>query len=117
MNTGDSRVNKALPINEIRTKKRIKGMFLIAKLIWMGWFLPTLDFVTDVFTIYQHMQSRQWVLQHLAKGLILSILGQLTGSGPSMGQSAVEWGEISLHKIYVRTCPHAGLHIPRLILS
>ena len=62
----------ALPSDDIRTKK---GMFLITKLIWIGWFLPTLDIATDVLTIYQHWRSCQWVLQHVAKGLILSILG------------------------------------------
>ena len=47
---------------------------MLVKLIFIGLFLPSLDFGTDLLAIYQHAISPQWILNRLAMALTVSIL-------------------------------------------
>ena len=49
-------------------------MLFVMKLLWLGLFLPALDFGTDMVAIYKYWTSGQWVLHYLSRGLLLSIL-------------------------------------------
>ena len=47
--------------------------YLVVKLIIFGLLLPAVDLGTDLYAIYQYWTSNQWILRHLAKGLLFSI--------------------------------------------
>ena len=56
-----------LAVDNLKKEKRKAATISIAKLIWLGLFLPNIDFVTDAMAIYQHWKSSQWVLNYLAR--------------------------------------------------
>ena len=48
-------------------------LYLLVRLIILGLLLPAVDLGTDLYAIYQYWTSNQWILRHLAKGLLFSI--------------------------------------------
>ena len=52
----------------------MKTLFVL-KLVFLGMLLPAFDLGTDLLTIYQHWTSSQWVLNYVAYGLIMSLIG------------------------------------------
>ena len=59
------------PISQNRTMKTL----FVLKLVFLGMLLPAFDLGTDLLTIYQHWTSSQWVLNYVAYGLIMSLIG------------------------------------------
>ena len=63
-------------VNKIQVEeKKYNKTTVILKMIFLGILLPAFDLGTDLMAIYQYWISNQWVLNYLAVGLMLALLG------------------------------------------
>ena len=87
---------------------------LCCKLILVGICLPILDVSTDIMTIYKHWNSKQWILQFLAKTLLLTmIFHNITASFYSISYHIgddVKFKQGRTRKIFDFLCSALGVH-------